>query len=420
MGLESPLSCAKESADRIAAANQRYKHDWIRLFSEIISCEVLREELSMIDNVDEDELREQAKSKRSFVAFMTQQNNEFVKYNFYRDYTNLFEKIKDRREDFRNIDLSNTGAVVNYLEQSGFTGFTETTKLLRTAEEVEEANAAAVAKRQAAAIQKRMRQEIASQQLANRKKSKEPREEETPAPRVEEKAPPVEEEAPRVEEEAPREEASRVEKEAPREEASPVEETPKKKRGRPKKQQKPIVCVSETNDFIAELLQNAEQENDVDDDIDDVKGVEETKGNDDDVCAADTTVTLPDDLIVLRSRIEQLESFIIGLGEVPPPPPEIMDTGEAEETIATMSDFKDLHIDPVLSDKEDNNNDSSSDSDSEETSVEVFTHDGVKYYKDTENQLYTFGDLENAELIGQWNEETKCIEVFEDDDEEED
>ena len=396
MKFANPLSCAKDSANRIAAANKRYKRDWVALFAEIIACEVLREELSMIDTVDEDELREQAKSKRSFVVFMTELENEFVLYNFYRDYTILFEKIKDRREDFGDIDWSDTGAVVNYLEQSGFTGLAETKKLLRTAEEEEEADAEAIARRQANAIKKRTIRSIASKQLANRrKKSREEEEQEE------------EQEEPREEEE---------EQEEPREEEQEEEEPeqPKRKRGRPKKEKKPVVSASASNDLIAELLLNAT--NAREDEVEEVEGVEETKG-DDEERAAETTATLPDDVVVLRSRIEQLESFIIGLGQEPPPPPPpqaaLIDRDVAEETIAAMADFKDLDIDPVLNEEE---SASDSDSESEETSVQVFTHKGVKYYKDSNNQLYTFGDLENAELIGRWNEKTKCIEEIDEED----
>ena len=397
MKLVNPLSSAKDSAHRIATANKRYKRDWVALFAEIISCETLRDELSMIDTVDEDELREQAKTKRSFVVFMTELESEFVLYNFYRDYTCLFEKIKDRREDFGDIDWSDTGAVVNYLEQSGFTGLTETKKLLRTAEEEEEADAEAIARRQANAIKKRTIRTIASKQLANRKKKEEePREEEKEEPREEENEEPREEE-----EEEPREEEEE-------------EEQPKRKRGRPKKEKKPVVSASASNDLIAELLLNAT--NTSEDEVEEVEGVEETKG-DDEERAAETTVTLPDDVVVLRSRIAQLESFIIGLGKEPPPPPQaaLMNRDVAEETIAAMADFKDLDIDPVLNEEE-SASESESDSESEETSVQLFTHKGVKYYKDSNNQLYTFGDLENAELIGRWNEKTKCIEEIDEED----
>jgi len=48
--------------------------------------------------------------------------------------------------------------------------------------------------------------------------------------------------------------------------------------------------------------------------------------------------------------------------------------------------------------------------------VEIFTHEGVSYYKDSDNVLYEFGcELDDAETVGIWNEMTKSIDDVEDD-----
>ena len=64
----------------------------------------------------------------------------------------------------------------------------------------------------------------------------------------------------------------------------------------------------------------------------------------------------------------------------------------------------------VVAPSSENHEDESDD----ENEVVVFEHEGIKYYKDAEDQLY-LGDIENAELIGWWNAETKTIEEFDDD-----
>ena len=81
-----------------------------------------------------------------------------------------------------------------------------------------------------------------------------------------------------------------------------------------------------------------------------------------------------------------------------------MDAKKAEDIVVSEG-FEGLENDPVLSDD-----------DSEE--VIEFTHDGVKYYKDSNNNLYAFGcDLDNAELLGTWNEEKNCVEEADSSDE---
>ncbi len=81
-----------------------------------------------------------------------------------------------------------------------------------------------------------------------------------------------------------------------------------------------------------------------------------------------------------------------------------MDAKKAEDIVVSEG-FEGLENDPVLSDD-----------DSED--VIEFTHDGVKYYKDSNNNLYAFGcDLDNAELLGTWNEEKNCVEEADSSDE---
>ena len=110
-----------------------------------------------------------------------------------------------------------------------------------------------------------------------------------------------------------------------------------------------------------------------------------------------------DEVTVLRARVKQLEDFIVGLGKKVPPMP-LMDAKKAEDIVVSEG-FEGLENDPVLSDD-----------DSED--VIEFTHDGVKYYKDSNNNLYAFGcDLDNAELLGTWNEEKNCVEEADSSDE---
>ena len=110
--------------------------------------------------------------------------------------------------------------------------------------------------------------------------------------------------------------------------------------------------------------------------------------------------TPEDELTTLRARVKQLEEFITGNGlEVPLPMP-LMDAKEAEDIVVSEG-FKELEDDPVLSEDDGVN-------------VKPFTHDGVKYYKDTDNNLYAFDcDMDEAEIIGTWNEETECVEEVE-------
>ena len=111
-----------------------------------------------------------------------------------------------------------------------------------------------------------------------------------------------------------------------------------------------------------------------------------------------------DEVTVLRARVMQLEDFIVGLGMKVPPMP-LMDAKKAEDIVVSEG-FEGLENDPVLSDD-----------DSED--VIEFTHDGVKYYKNSNNNLYAFGcDLDNAELVGTWNEEKNCVEEADSSDEE--
>ena len=78
------------------------------------------------------------------------------------------------------------------------------------------------------------------------------------------------------------------------------------------------------------------------------------------------------------------------------------------EDIVVSEGFEGLENDPVLSEEDDDSED-----------VIEFTHDGVKYYKDSNHNLYAFGcDLDDAELVGVWNEEKKCVEEAESSDQE--
>jgi len=152
-------------------------------------------------------------------------------------------------------------------------------------------------------------------------------------------------------------------------ESDTVDETPKKKRGRPSKR-KPLVS------------------GDGDEDAQTESATDERNGR---------------GHRVARARVKQLEDFIVGLGKKVPPMP-LMDAKKAEDIVVSEG-FEGLENDPVLSDD-----------DSED--VIEFTHDGVKYYKDSNNNLYAFGcDLDNAEPVGTWNEEKNCVEEADSSDE---
>ena len=191
----------------------------------------------------EEELRDEVKNKNTFVAFMQSMNKGFVQYNFYRELTNLFDKIMERRADtFAHLDQSDTSAMSAALENEGFTSMAETTKLLQTPEEIEAIAAEAEAKRQ----QKITRRKIATRQFQKIQAAKD-------------------------------EEASTTHEEAP------TVPTSTKKRGRPKKETKLVVPGSDAQeDLIATLLRDA-QENDSSSEEEDgedgkeIEGVEETR-----------------------------------------------------------------------------------------------------------------------------------------------
>ena len=370
---------AKENANRTAKANRRYKRDWCVLYAEIIACESLRKNLF---ELGEEELRDEVKNKNTFVAFMQSMNKGFVQYNFYRELTNLFDKIMERRADtFAHLDQSDTSAMAAALENEGFTSMAETTKLLQTPEEIEAIAAEAEAKRQ----EKITRRKIATRQFQKLQAAKD-------------------------------EEASTTHEEAPT--TAPTVPTSTKKRGRPKKETKLVVPGNDAQeDLIATLLRDA-QENDSSseeedgEDIEEIEGVEETKGGED---VEESHLSLHDENVMLRTRVKQLEEFIMEHGLQAPLPVPLMALEEAETVVLADSTFDNLEGDAVVAPSSKNHEDESDD----ENEVVVFEHEGIKYYKDAEDQLYSFGDIENAELIGWWNAETKTIEEFDDDEDEE-
>ena len=396
---------AKKAADRIAGANRKCQKGWRNLFAEVVSCEILRKKFTLLEGVDCDELREEARSKNSFVSFMQNENSDFVSYYVFREYTALFDKMKERRPfEFMLLnedDLEPENFVkhlVNTLTKLGFNGVTETNKLLRTPEEEEAAEADAIARREANAYKKRVKRDMASKQLARIAHDAD-------GPEADPEPEPEPEPEPREDADGPREDAD--------EETIP----PKKKRGRPRKPPKQIVSMSaeEQDDMIAKLLANADPDPDTDVDTDE-EGVEESKGSDDANVlkkrgrpkkppkemvvvrpeGQDDTVeqTLANENAILRTRVEQLEQFIIGIGKELP---------------------------PMITSEDNDANNVEEEEEEEEVGVKIFTHDGVKYYKDTTNNLYEFGcDLDDPVLVGTWNDLTKCIEEVDSEDEDED
>jgi hypothetical protein len=406
---------AKEAADRIAGANRKCQKGWRALFAEVVFCEVLRKQFTMLEGVECDELREQAKSKNAFVAFLQNENEEFVSYYVYREYTVLYEKMKERRPiEFMCLEAdSDTGhdtmvkGILKALVNLGFNGVTETNKLLRTPEEEAEAEANAVAKREANAHQKRVKMEMASKQFAKITENEAPREEEEEAPREEE------EEAPREEEEVPREE----------------DEEPKK-RGRPKNSEIDIIPHTNNDDIIAQLVEAGIAADEDTDDETDEEGVEETKESVHEptkkkrgrpskkkmLVSGDVDEAPPplgpihtdaqEEISMLRSRVKQLEEFILKMGKEVPEMAGIplMDTNTAED-IVLSGGFDGLENDSALCEDEDAS-----------VEVEIFTHEGVSYYKDSDNVLYEFGcESDDAVTVGIWNEMTKSIDDVEDD-----
>ena len=247
---------AKETADRIAGRNRKCQKEWRHLFAEVAFCEVMRNQFGLLQGVECDELREQAKSKNSFVAFMQNENNkEFVSYYIYREYTVLFEKMKERRpDDFTGLDESDPEAmvkdIVKILTRLGFNGVSESNKLLRTPEEEVDAEASAVARREGNAVAKRVKMEMASKQLAEM------------APKMNGADKSNQEAAdPPLEEEATLRDADAAEAEA----------APPNKRGRPKKP---------TNDNGDDIIARLINEMDPDSEDSDDEGVEETKESD--------------------------------------------------------------------------------------------------------------------------------------------
>ena len=403
-------STTKERADKTASANRRYKRGWCKLLSEIVACETLRTQLL---RVEEEELRDQAKTKATFVAFMQRENSDFVKYNLYREYTNLYDTIKERRPaEFGNLDANNSVVVAETLEKFGFTGVSETTKALRTPEEVAEAEATTLANRQAKAIVKSrkesLRNKIASEQLAARNDP-----DEQPAEQQPEE--PVEQQPEEPVEQQPEEPA----------EQQPEEPAEKKKRGRPKKQPKEIVCVNQDVDIIAEITKNAEYESDVE--VDDGTGevsalsAVSTQGVASKKVVTpqknETLDTLQYENTLLRSRVEQLELFICNMGEIPPS--HLMSEAAQLNVGAESSKPDDCDVENKESEDEESEDEESEDEESEdedETSVTLFVHDGIKYYRDGDNHLYAYGNLDDPEIIGRWNHKKKCVEEIEEED----
>ena len=127
---------------------------------------------------------------------------------------------------------------------------------------------------------------------------------------------------------------------------------------------------------------------------------------------ADEVAPKADEVTVLRVRVKQLEDFIVSLGKEVPPMP-LMDFKKAEDIVVSEG-FDGLENDPVLSEEDDGES-------SDGEAVDEFSHDGVKYYKDSNNNLYAFGcDMDEARIIGTWNEETKCVEEVDADSESDD
>ena len=491
MMLTLSYASAKETADRIAGRNRKCQKEWRYLFAELAFCEVMRNNFTRLQGVESDELREQAKSKNSFVAFMQNENKDFVSYYVYREYTVLFDKMKDRRpDDFADLNESDPEAmvknIVKTLTRLGFNGVSETNKLLRTPEEEAEAEANAVAKREGNAMAKRVKMEMASKQLAKingmdknavdgdgdgddedliaklvaeaESKNHAPSSDTEDASSFEtdKKAPEMREVLCSYNAYSSQIYSNKDDKQISvargelveliearwdgwanvrrgtetgfvLEQCLGIPDKPEStsNRGRPKKPvKKNVVKESNTGDsIVAEIMSKLNTSSDASSDDDNDDGVEEEKTDDtpkkkrgrpstrkglvsgdvDEVAPKKNNE--PDEIIMLRARVKQLEEFIVNLGENVPPMP-LMDDKEAED-IVISNGFKELENDPVLSEDDGVN-------------VKPFEHDGVKYYKDSDNNLYAFDcDMNEAEVIGTWNEDTKCVEDVESDDSEE-
>jgi hypothetical protein len=141
------------------------------------------------------------------------------------------------------------------------------------------------------------------------------------------------------------------------------DEKPKKKRGRPaKKEKRNLVTKSNVGDsVIAGIMSQLNLDDDTSS-----EGEEETKNNENEDC-------------------EQ----------------------ESENELSSQPDMMDAVISEPAKD------------DSEDPDCSEFEFNGTKYYKDKKtNELYEYGNADDAELIGVFNEEKQCIEPLDEEEEE--
>jgi hypothetical protein len=188
-------------------------------------------------------------------------------------------------------------------------------------------------------------------------------------------------------------------------------------RGRPKKPEKKNFVTKNTlgDSVIAGIMSQDDTSSEASTDDENDGGVEESKSVETPkkrgrpstrkpLVSGDGDEVAPkaDEVTMLRVRVKQLEDFIVSLGKEVPPMP-LIDFKKAEDIVVSEG-FDGLENDPVLSEEDDGES-------SDGEAVDEFSHDGVNYYKDSNNNLYAFGcDMDEAAIVGTWNEEEQCVE----------
>lgn len=204
------------------------------------------------------------------------------------------------------------------------------------------------------------------------------------------------------------------------------DEAPAKKRGRPAKKPKETVVKSDTGD---DVISNLMSKMDLDDDTSSEEESSETEN----------VISEPTDVRTLKGVDETKND------DVPPPPetkktkkakkekPELTDEEKAAKKAATQKKRKETLArkkaekeaeeakkEPEIElekepDVEDDDLSSQPDtSDDESPDCEEFEFKGTKYYKDSKtNELYSYGNPDEAEIVGIFDEEKQCIKPVE-------
>jgi hypothetical protein len=232
------------------------------------------------------------------------------------------------------------------------------------------------------------------------------------------------------------------------------DEAPAKKRGRPAKKPKETVVKSDTgDDVIANLMSKM--------DLDDDTSSEEESSETDNIISEPTNITETDNIISEPTNITETDNLISeptnvttvtetleGVEEtknddVPPPEtkktkkakkekPELTDEEKAAKKAATQKKRKETmarkkaekeaeeakepekELEKELDEEDDDLSSQPDTSDDEGPTCEEFEFKGTKYYKDSKtNELYSYGNPDDAKKVGMFDEENQCIKPVE-------